>query len=99
MPYFFTSESVSEGHPDKVADQISDALIDNFLASANHCSVKYGSIIELDLLPYGTLFFIFSFEEKKEDKDFHHHYVYVFLLFFSSKFSRLKNVNIRFTRS
>lgn len=32
MPYFFTSESVSEGHPDKVADQISDALIDHFLA-------------------------------------------------------------------
>ena len=32
MAYFFTSESVSEGHPDKVSDQISDALIDNFLA-------------------------------------------------------------------
>lgn len=32
MPYLFTSESVSEGHPDKVADQVSDALIDNFLA-------------------------------------------------------------------
>lgn len=32
MSYFFTSESVSEGHPDKIADQISDALIDNFLA-------------------------------------------------------------------
>ncbi|MEP2280725.1 methionine adenosyltransferase [Maribacter sp.] len=32
MPYLFTSESVSEGHPDKVADQISDALLDNFLA-------------------------------------------------------------------
>lgn len=32
MAYFFTSESVSEGHPDKIADQISDALIDNFLA-------------------------------------------------------------------
>lgn len=32
MSYFFTSESVSEGHPDKVADQISDALIDHFLA-------------------------------------------------------------------
>ena len=32
MSYLFTSESVSEGHPDKVADQISDALIDNFLA-------------------------------------------------------------------
>lgn len=32
MAYLFTSESVSEGHPDKVADQISDALIDNFIA-------------------------------------------------------------------
>jgi S-adenosylmethionine synthetase len=32
VPYLFTSESVSEGHPDKVADQISDALVDNFLA-------------------------------------------------------------------
>ena len=32
MPYLFTSESVSEGHPDKVADQISDALIDHFMA-------------------------------------------------------------------
>jgi S-adenosylmethionine synthetase len=31
MPYFFTSESVSEGHPDKIADQISDALLDEFL--------------------------------------------------------------------
>ena len=32
MAYLFTSESVSEGHPDKIADQISDALIDNFIA-------------------------------------------------------------------
>jgi S-adenosylmethionine synthetase len=32
MPYLFTSESVSEGHPDKISDQISDALIDHFLA-------------------------------------------------------------------
>ena len=32
MNYLFTSESVSEGHPDKVADQISDALLDEFLA-------------------------------------------------------------------
>lgn len=32
MPYSFTSESVSEGHPDKVADQISDAILDNFIA-------------------------------------------------------------------
>ena len=33
MAYLFTSESVSEGHPDKVADQISDAILDNFLAN------------------------------------------------------------------
>ena len=32
MSYLFSSESVSEGHPDKVADQISDALLDQFLA-------------------------------------------------------------------
>ena len=32
MSYFFTSESVSEGHPDKVSDQISDAILDEFLA-------------------------------------------------------------------
>ena len=32
MGYLFTSESVSEGHPDKVADQISDAVLDNLLA-------------------------------------------------------------------
>ncbi len=42
MPYLFTSESVSEGHPDKVADQISDALIDQFLAydSESHCAIE-----------------------------------------------------------
>ena len=32
MSYLFSSESVSEGHPDKVADQISDAILDQFLA-------------------------------------------------------------------
>ena len=32
MSYLFSSESVSEGHPDKVADQISDAILDKFLA-------------------------------------------------------------------
>ena len=32
MNYLFTSESVSEGHPDKVADQISDAILDEFLS-------------------------------------------------------------------
>ena len=47
MPYLFTSESVSEGHPDKVADQISDALIDNFLAwdpnSKVACEIHYAA--------------------------------------------------------
>ncbi|MDD7247679.1 MAG: methionine adenosyltransferase [Prevotellaceae bacterium] len=42
MMYLFTSESVSEGHPDKVADQISDALLDQFLAydSKSHCAIE-----------------------------------------------------------
>ena len=39
MSYLFTSESVSEGHPDKVADQISDALLDHFLAFDSHSKV------------------------------------------------------------
>ena len=42
MSYLFTSESVSEGHPDKVADQISDALLDQFLAydEKAHCAIE-----------------------------------------------------------
>ena len=42
MSYLFTSESVSEGHPDKVADQISDALLDQFLAydAQSHCAIE-----------------------------------------------------------
>jgi S-adenosylmethionine synthetase len=42
MPYLFTSESVSEGHPDKVADQVSDALVDQFLAydEKAHCAIE-----------------------------------------------------------
>lgn len=42
MSYLFSSESVSEGHPDKVADQISDALLDQFLAYDNHarCAIE-----------------------------------------------------------
>lgn len=39
MSYFFSSESVSEGHPDKVADQISDAILDQFLAYDPHARV------------------------------------------------------------
>lgn len=45
MPYLFTSESVSEGHPDKVADQISDALIDNFLAFDAHSKVACETLV------------------------------------------------------
>ena len=39
MNYLFTSESVSEGHPDKVADQISDALLNEFLAYNSNTKV------------------------------------------------------------
>ncbi len=45
MPYLFTSESVSEGHPDKVADQISDALIDNFLAFDKNSKVACETLV------------------------------------------------------
>src|SRR5919198_1446348 len=45
MPYLFTSESVSEGHPDKVADQISDALIDNFLAFDSQSKVACETLV------------------------------------------------------
>ncbi|MCG7501965.1 methionine adenosyltransferase [Tenacibaculum sp. Mcav3-52] len=45
MSYFFTSESVSEGHPDKVADQISDALIDNFLAFDSNSKVACETLV------------------------------------------------------
>ncbi|MCH8030753.1 MAG: methionine adenosyltransferase, partial [Bacteroidetes bacterium] len=42
MAYLFTSESVSEGHPDKVSDQISDALLDAFLAQDpnSRCAIE-----------------------------------------------------------
>ncbi|MCL4165587.1 UNVERIFIED_CONTAM: hypothetical protein GTU68_020416, partial [Idotea baltica] len=45
MAYLFTSESVSEGHPDKVADQISDALIDNFLAFDTESKVACETLV------------------------------------------------------
>lgn len=45
MAYLFTSESVSEGHPDKVADQISDALIDHFLAFDNQSKVACETLV------------------------------------------------------
>ncbi|MFC6266979.1 methionine adenosyltransferase [Frigoriflavimonas asaccharolytica] len=45
MSYLFTSESVSEGHPDKIADQISDALIDNFLAYDKNSKVACETLV------------------------------------------------------
>ncbi len=45
MPYLFTSESVSEGHPDKIADQISDALIDHFLAYDKDAKVACETLV------------------------------------------------------
>lgn len=45
MPYLFTSESVSEGHPDKVADQISDALVDNFLAWDSQAKIACETLV------------------------------------------------------
>jgi len=50
MPYLFTSESVSEGHPDKVADQISDALIDNFLAWDANSKVACETLVTTGLV-------------------------------------------------
>ena len=49
MAYFFTSESVSEGHPDKVADQISDALLDNFLAQDQDSKVACETLVTTGL--------------------------------------------------
>ena len=49
MSYLFTSESVSEGHPDKVADQISDALLDHFLASDPNSKVACETLVTTGL--------------------------------------------------
>ena len=45
MRYLFTSESVSEGHPDKISDQISDALIDNFLTFDKNSKVACETLV------------------------------------------------------
>ena len=50
MSYLFTSESVSEGHPDKVADQISDAIIDNFLAFDKDSKVACETLVKNNLV-------------------------------------------------
>jgi S-adenosylmethionine synthetase len=50
MSYFFTSESVSEGHPDKIADQISDALLDEFLRRDNNSKVAIETLVTTGLV-------------------------------------------------
>ncbi len=50
MPYLFTSESVSEGHPDKVADQVSDALIDHFIAFDKDSKVACETLVTTGLV-------------------------------------------------
>jgi S-adenosylmethionine synthetase len=50
MGYFFTSESVSEGHPDKIADQISDALLDEFLRHDPESKVALETLVTTGLV-------------------------------------------------
>ncbi len=50
MPYLFTSESVSEGHPDKLADQISDAILDEFLAFDSTSKVACETVVTTGLV-------------------------------------------------
>ena len=45
MSYLFTSESVSEGHPDKIADQISDGILDHFLAFDSNSRVAVETLV------------------------------------------------------
>ena len=50
MSYLFTSESVSEGHPDKVSDQISDALLDSFLSQDPESKVACETLVTTGLV-------------------------------------------------
>jgi S-adenosylmethionine synthetase len=50
MSYVFTSESVSEGHPDKLADQISDTIIDNYLAFDKNSKVACETLVTTNLV-------------------------------------------------
>ena len=50
MSYFFTSESVSEGHPDKICDQISDSIIDNYLAFDPSSKVACETLVTTNLV-------------------------------------------------
>ena len=53
MSYLFTSESVSEGHPDKVADQISDAILDQFLKNDPESKVACETFVSTGLVVVG----------------------------------------------
>ena len=53
MNYLFTSESVSEGHPDKVADQISDAVLDEFLRQDRDSKVACETFVSTGLVVVG----------------------------------------------
>src|SRR5438876_3396776 len=53
MPYLFTSESVSEGHPDKVADQISDAILDAILTYDPNAKVACETFVTTGLVVIG----------------------------------------------
>ena len=56
MPYAFTSESVSEGHPDKISDQISDAILDHFLAFDAHAKVACETLVTTgQVVPAGEI--------------------------------------------
>jgi len=50
MSYLFTSESVSEGHPDKIADQISDAILDAYLSIDPNSKVACETLVTTDLV-------------------------------------------------
>ena len=51
--YLFTSESVSEGHPDKMADQVSDAVLDALLADDKSARVACETLVKTGLVAYG----------------------------------------------
>ncbi len=64
MSYYFTSESVSEGHPDKVADQISDALLDNFLAQDPNSKVACETLVTTGRLQLKHILMFKKLQEK-----------------------------------
>jgi len=58
--YFFTSESVTEGHPDKIADQISDAILDAILTKDTNARVACETFITTGMVMIGGLRLLFK---------------------------------------